>query len=227
MTVFTVWEMIARLVAAAVLGGLVGYERERHDQPAGLRTHTILSIGASLAMMLSILLAARFRDVVPNGDPARLAAQVISGIGFLGAGAIIRYGPTVRGLTTATSLWTVAIVGLGVGAGEYVSSAAAVVLLLITLDFLDRVEKRFIRSATTKSIKIGVQDRPGLIDEIEARLGEMDIDIKSLGVRKDVFTNEIEFTAVVKVGQRPDMNRLIGILSEIQGVKRFEVTDLP
>jgi putative Mg2+ transporter-C (MgtC) family protein len=227
MNLFTVWEMILRLVAAAALGGLVGYERERHDQPAGLRTHTILSIGASLAMMLSILLAARFRNLVPNGDPARLAAQVISGIGFLGAGAIIRYGPTVRGLTTATSLWTVAIVGLAVGAGEYASAAAAVVLLLITLDLLDRVEKRFIHSSTTKTIKIGVEDRPGLTRELGDHLRRMDIEIKSLGVKKDVFTNEIEFHAVVKVGQRPDMDRFIQLLSEFEGIKRFEVTDLP
>jgi putative Mg2+ transporter-C (MgtC) family protein len=227
MNLFTVWEMIIRLVVAAAMGGLVGYERERHDQPAGLRTHTILSIGASLAMMLSILLAARFRDLVPNGDPARLAAQVISGIGFLGAGAILRYGATVRGLTTATSLWTVAIVGLAVGAGEYAAAAGAVVLLLITLDLLDRVEKRFIRSTTTKMIRIGVEDRPHVTSELGDHLRGMDVDIVSLGVKKDVFSNEIEYEAVVKVRQRSDIDRFIELLSGFEGMKRFEVTDLP
>ncbi len=83
-------DIVLRLLVAAVLGGLVGYERERNNQPAGLRTHIILVVGAALAMVLSVNLAMQFKPLVPNGDPARLAAQVISGIGFLGVGAIIR-----------------------------------------------------------------------------------------------------------------------------------------
>ena len=104
-------DIILRLLVAGVLGGLVGYERERNNQNAGLRTHIILVIGAALAMTLSINLAIQFRPLVSNGGPARLAAQVISGIGFLGVGAIIRYGPNIKGLTTATSMWSMAIVG--------------------------------------------------------------------------------------------------------------------
>ena len=107
-------EILIRLGLAALLGMIVGFERERQNQPAGLRTHAILAIGSCLAMTVSINLAVQFVPYVPNGDPARLAAQVISGIGFLGAGAILRYGTNVKGLTTATSLWTVAIVGLAV-----------------------------------------------------------------------------------------------------------------
>src|SRR5512138_990442 len=102
------FEIIFRLLAAAALGALVGYERQRNNQPAGLRTHIILVVGAALAMTLSINLAMQYRPLVPNGDPARLAAQVISGIGFLGVGAIIRYGPNIKGLTTATSMWSMA-----------------------------------------------------------------------------------------------------------------------
>jgi len=97
-------EILIRLGLAALLGMIVGFERERQNQPAGLRTHAILAIGSCLAMTISINLAVQFVPHVPNGDPARLAAQVISGIGFLGAGAILRYGTNVKGLTTATSL---------------------------------------------------------------------------------------------------------------------------
>ena len=102
------WEILLRLGLAALLGMLVGYERERQNQPAGLRTHAILAIGSCLAMTVSINLSTQFESFGANGDPARIAAQVVSGIGFLGAGAILRYGTNVKGLTTATSLWTIA-----------------------------------------------------------------------------------------------------------------------
>ena len=135
-------QIIFRLLVAAALGALVGYERQRNNQPAGLRTHIILVIGATLAMTLSINLAMEFRPLVPNGDPARLAAQVISGIGFLGVGAIIRYGANIKGLTTATSMWSMAVVGLVVGAGYYLIAAFTTGLLLFTLILINFFEKR-------------------------------------------------------------------------------------
>lgn len=110
-------EVFLRLLVAAFLGALIGLDRERQNQPAGLRTHIILVTGAALAMTLSINMSMQFKALAPNGDPSRLAAQVLSGIGFLGAGAILRYGTSIKGLTTATSLWTMAVVGLAVGAG--------------------------------------------------------------------------------------------------------------
>ncbi len=159
----TEWQIALRLLAAAVLGGLVGIERERHNQPAGLRTHVILSIGAALATTVSIDLAMQFQPLVPNGDPARLAAQVVSGIGFLGAGAIFRYGNSIKGLTTATSLWTVAIVGLAVGAGHFFPAIVATVLLLVALATLDILEKRYLAGVITRTITIRVKDRPLLV----------------------------------------------------------------
>src|SRR5665648_365038 len=96
-------DVIIRIIIAALLGAIVGFERERNGQDAGLRTHIILVVGATLTMTISINMAIQYRPLVINGDPARLAAQVVSGIGFLGAGAIIRYGPNIKGLTTAAS----------------------------------------------------------------------------------------------------------------------------
>ena len=133
----------------------MGLESERHNQPAGLRTHIILSIGSALAMCVSIDLAMQFQPLVPNGDPARLAAQVISGIGFLGAGAIFRYGNSIKGLTTATSLWTVAIVGLACWRGALFSGRSSPRRFcwwrLATLDLL---EKRYLVSVITRTITI-------------------------------------------------------------------------
>lgn len=216
-------QIVLRLLAAAVLGGLVGLERERHNQPAGLRTHIILSIGSALAMCVSIDLAMQFQPYVPNGDPARLAAQVISGIGFLGAGAIFKYGTSVKGLTTATSLWTVAIIGLAVGAGHYFPAIVATALLLLALSALDLLEKKYLVSTTTRTISMRVQDKPLMVDELEQVFHDLGIDIKSVSISKDVESNELEFEAIAKVSTQPDMDKLIGKLSHIQGVRTFEI----
>jgi putative Mg2+ transporter-C (MgtC) family protein len=216
-------QIVLRLLAAAVLGGLVGLERERHNQPAGLRTHIILTIGSALAMCVSIDLAMQFQPYVPNGDPARLAAQVVSGIGFLGAGAIFKYGTSVKGLTTATSLWTVAIIGLAVGAGHYFPAIVATALLLLALSALDLLEKKYLVSITTRTISMRVQDKPLMVDELKQVFHDLGIDIKSVSISKDVESNELEFEAIAKVSTQPDMDKLIGKLSHIQGVRTFEI----
>ncbi|NLF50962.1 MAG: MgtC/SapB family protein, partial [Leptolinea sp.] len=134
-------QIFLRLIIASVLGALIGLDRERQNQPAGLRTHIILVTGAALAMTLSINLSMQYRTMATNGDPTRLAAQVLSGIGFLGAGAILRYGTNIKGLTTATSLWTMAVVGLAVGAGYLLVAIGTTVFLLSALTILNRIEK--------------------------------------------------------------------------------------
>ena len=136
-------DMLIRILIAAGLGALIGFERERKGQPAGLRTHIVLVVGSTLAMCLSINLAIDFTPGMVLGDPSRLAAQVLTGIGFLCAGAILRFGATVRGLTTAASLWTMAVVGLAVGAGYYLAASGVTALLLIVLSFVNWVESRY------------------------------------------------------------------------------------
>ncbi len=108
-----------KILMATVIGGLVGIERGNKNRPAGLRTHALVSVGACVVMIISFELFDRFHELA-NFDPARLGAQVISGIGFLGAGTIMRNGMTVKGLTTAASLWVVACVGLAIGSGLYI-----------------------------------------------------------------------------------------------------------
>src|SRR5918996_4488255 len=120
-------ELLARLALAAVLGGAIGAERELNDQPAGLRTHMLLTIGACLFTLIS---AYGFGD---GTDPSRIAAQIVTGIGFLGGGAIVRHGLTVRGVTTAASIWATASVGVAVGAGSYLLAAGGTVLVVGTL----------------------------------------------------------------------------------------------
>lgn len=216
-------EIGLRLLIAAVLGAAVGLERERQGQPAGLRTHTILAIGSTLAMTISINLAMQFQPLVPNGDPARLAAQVVSGIGFLGAGAILRYGTSIKGLTTATSLWTIAIVGLAVGAGHYISAVAATGLLLIILVLLNIIEKRFIRTYTTVSLTIEAHDRVGFIDEVKDMLKHEGKHVISTSFSKDLERQTISMTVVLKTLEEEPMESLVAGISILEGIRSFRM----
>ncbi|MGD2279467.1 MAG: MgtC/SapB family protein [Candidatus Omnitrophota bacterium] len=132
--------VILRLFLSVIFGGLVGLEREVHGRAAGLRTHILVSLGAALFMITSLLVGASYGHL-GNVDPSRIAAGVVTGIGFLGAGAIIRFGISIRGLTTAASIWAVAAIGLAAGAGLYVAAGAATLMVVIVL-FLSRLEER-------------------------------------------------------------------------------------
>jgi len=119
-------ELIMRLVAAAVLGSFIGMEREWHRRPAGLRTHMLVCVSSALITMLSMY-------AFNQSDPARIAAQIITGIGFIGAGTIFRHKDTVTGITTAATLFAVAAIGIGIGSGFYLATGVGTVLMLATL----------------------------------------------------------------------------------------------
>jgi putative Mg2+ transporter-C (MgtC) family protein len=129
-------EILLRIVLAAVLGGAIGFERELREREAGLRTHLLVSVGAALFTMVSAYAWTDWRFSNESGlifDPTRIAAQIVTGIGFLGAGAIIRQGLSIRGLTTAATLWVVAAIGMATGAGYYAAAVITTVLVLVSL----------------------------------------------------------------------------------------------
>ena len=134
-------------------GAIIGFERETHRQPAGLRTHMLICIGSTIIMLLSIYIPQTHPHFL-NGDPGRIAAQVVSGVGFIGAGAILRMGINVRGLTTAASIWSIAAIGLVIGAGMYITAAITVVLILIVLIVVEQLEKHFFTPVNTKLLTI-------------------------------------------------------------------------
>ncbi|MBU0759570.1 MAG: MgtC/SapB family protein [Candidatus Omnitrophica bacterium] len=132
-------QIILRLIAGALLGGLVGFERERHNRKiAGFRTHILVCVGSTLIMLTSIYVFELYAGMAPV-DPSRIAAGVITGIGFLGAGTIIRSETTVTGLTTAASLWAISGVGLAVGCGFYLAAFVATSLVLAALYLLRKL----------------------------------------------------------------------------------------
>lgn len=149
-------QAIFKLCLSMVLGATVGYERKRKGQPAGLRTFSLIAMGATLAMLVSIYVCQEYVGL-KNGDPGRIAAQVITGIGFLGAGAIIQAKGSVRGLTTAAGIWMASIIGLAVGVGLYVLSIVATLLILFVLVQLENIEHRLEMGAQSRIIRLKVR----------------------------------------------------------------------
>ncbi|MFC2949305.1 MgtC/SapB family protein [Virgibacillus sediminis] len=148
--------MVIRLLIALVLSGIIGFERELNNHSAGFRTHILVGVGACLMMLLSIFGFEEFMQQYDNVrfDPARIPSYVISGIGFLGAGTIIVYGGTIRGLTTAASIWAVAGIGLVVGAGMYGPALFTTLIILISLVFLNNLERMFTKGHSTNIVEI-------------------------------------------------------------------------
>ncbi|MDO7907812.1 MgtC/SapB family protein [Paenibacillus sp. JX-17] len=172
-----------RLLLAMLLGGLVGFERERSNHAAGLRTHILVCLGSALIMMLSVYGFSDFvKEVNVRIDPARLATAVITGVGFLGAGTILFTGKSITGLTTAASIWVVAAIGLGVGAGFYFASIVSTVLVLLNLWVFNKIESRYLKSHKAHVITIYAFSSPELLEEISDLLTHHKIKIRKVTV---------------------------------------------
>lgn len=156
-TEITIVGALFKLVLSLILGGIIGIERRHKGQAAGMRTFALIALGATLAMLISIYIPQEYMGL-KNGDPGRIAAQVISGIGFLGAGAIIQMKGSVRGLTTAAGIWMTACLGLAVGAGMYVISIVACTFVVGGLMFFEMLEKYFLRGAEQKIVRVKVEN---------------------------------------------------------------------
>ncbi len=216
-------QIILRVLVGAVLGAAVGLERERQDQPAGLRTHMILVIGATLAMVLSVNLGFLYARPGTPADPARLAAQVISGIGFLGAGAILRYGFTVKGLTTATSLWTMAIVGMTVGAGYYLIGVFTTALMLVVLALLNTIENRFLRTSVSRFITIETDYHKGTVKDIRKIVQDFSDELASFNIQKHIKNKRLRIQIVARISRDQTLEDLVDALSDIEGVRNLKV----
>lgn len=218
-------QIIIRLFVAAGIGLVIGYERERQDHAAGLRTHMILVVGAALAMTLSINLAFFLGVEKQAGDPARLAAQVVSGIGFLGAGVIFRFGTNIRGLTTAASLWTVTVVGLAVGAGMYLAAVTATLLLLIILTLLNYLEDRFIATYNRVHIIIQADYRQDLVDEVKEMLHQGRRKLVTLNIERDLIEEKIVLDMLVRIFAKDKVELVAETLGDIKNVNQVKISE--
>ena len=139
-------EIFLRLLCAMVVGLIIGTEREYTHRPAGMRTHILVALGSCAVMITGELIFVEYKAYGAMPDPARLSAQVITGVGFLGAGTILREGPSVKGLTTAASLWSVACLGIAAGAGYYMVAIAGMIFIFVTLTIFEALQKLMLRN---------------------------------------------------------------------------------
>ncbi len=202
---------LVKLLLALVLGGLIGWERELYDKPAGFRTNTLICVGSTLFTIFSLKIG-----IIPGTDSARIAAQIVSGIGFLGAGAIIRRGEAVLGLTTAATIWFVASIGMGIGAGYYVISSVGTALALAILFVFRKFENLVDRIRTTRTYHV-------IVSAEDDAVRELSLVLDSCGLRvlgnKQVKSDNRYFYEITLSGKRAEHTPLLEKLLKSPTVK--------
>lgn len=218
----TLW----KLLLAALLGAMIGLEREIHGRPAGFRTHLLVSLGSCLYVITSI----HFYEVYGNHsgsspigvDPGRVAAQVVAGIGFLGAGAIIREKSSVRGLTTAACLWLAAAIGLSCGVGMFGISLLVTVVSLASLLLLKKLEGMLTRD-TYVYLRVWSENLPDQMHKIEAHLRNCKIEVINSSMERNVETAQLHVSYHVKYNSNRISCNPVDAIAEIDGVKRVSL----
>ncbi|AKA68764.1 MULTISPECIES: MgtC/SapB family protein [Clostridium] len=184
-----VYEVAVRLLLAIIIGGLIGYEREYQNRPAGFRTHILVCIGACVISMIQLYDVQKTVEMIGQNpqlssalkaDIGRIGAQVVSGVGFLGAGTILHEKGSVKGLTTAASLWVVACIGLAVGLGYYVLSILSTVAVVIALVSLKKFEAKFIDKSNLVKLEIEYMDKQGMVQMVNGYFEGKNIKIKNI-----------------------------------------------
>lgn len=219
--ILTQLEFLLRLLVAGFCGFLIGYERKNRLKEAGVRTHMIVAIGSALIMIVSKY---GFYDILPqNGstlDPSRIAAQVVSGIGFLGAGMIFIRGQAINGLTTAAGVWATAGVGLAIGAKLYVIGIAATVIILIIQIVLHK-DIKWLHMPEAEQITIRMEQNSNALSNVQDYLKKNNIDIINFKAEK-IGDNILETEFYVKLPQNYDISKLINLLNKNPSIKSIE-----
>lgn len=172
-------ELLLQLVLAVLLGGAVGLERELSGKPAGLRTNILICVGATLFTVLSLRLAG------DRGDPARIAAQILPGVGFIGAGTILHARGSISGLTSAATIWVVAAIGMALGGGAFVEALGTTLLVMVILQGLGSLERLIARHATHTHLTIHAKPDPGSLEELEALARRTGLDLVRVDSRRE------------------------------------------
>ncbi len=221
-------EMLLRLVTAAALGSLIGFERERLLWAAGIRTHMLVCVGSCLIMIVSQY---GFSSILTEKnvvlDPSRIAAQVVSGIGFLGAGAILARGEIVKGLTTAASIWTVAAVGLAVGGGLYLAASTSTVIILIILAGIKPLEEAYRSRNQSCQLKIEVDSGSLTPELLKAALGLRNGQVKRFLVENRNQQGTDDLSVLLSKVSSHDIATYPDKLKELDGVRTVSVVRRP
>jgi len=211
--------IVLRICLATALGAIVGIERERSERAAGLRTHAMVALGAAVFMLTS---AFGFKDVLGAPavvlDPSRVAAQIVTGIGFLGAGAIIFQNEVVRGLTTAASIWVVAAIGMASAGGMYLLAVSTTGLTLIVLAILKRVENRWFKDRRSAVLSLRVDPNAMSLAQIRSEVETQGLRVEQIKVTPDRPGTSDRVDLVLSRGSAKSVTALIERLSHLAGV---------
>ena len=216
---------LLRILISFVAGGFIGWDRERRLQPAGLRTHILICMGSALVMLISIFIPQTFVDF-QNGDPGRIAAQAVTGIGFLGAGAILKMGVNIKGLTTAASIWITAALGLAIGCGLYLVSIITVALILFVLWALDIFEKKMFIQKLSKTLKIKVRHNHFDVDYVKSILKKYKIAVITVDIDSDIENSLKIYTFVIVFPEEVKLINLEKDIEAIENVISFKISTL-
>jgi len=216
MVELTTIEIFGRLFLATVLGGVIGHEREIRHHNAGLRTHMLVCVSSALIGLGSLIIFEQYKNIT-SMDPLRVGAQVISGIGFLGAGAILKDGSTVKGLTTAASLWGVAAIGLFVGFGLIIPTLVATFIIYLSLDVVKYYSNYLIKKRSFTAIDIYAKDVIGQIGEIGAILFNHGVSIKKINI-ENLEEDDIVIHLMVEAPKNKRLEILGTELQKVSGV---------
>jgi putative Mg2+ transporter-C (MgtC) family protein len=218
-------DLALRMLLAAILGAAIGLEREIHEHPAGMRTHLLVSLGSAIFTILSVygFEGVGQGNVAATVDPTRIAAQVVSGIGFLGAGAILKYGTSIRGLTTAASLWTAAAIGMAAGAGEWLIAAVGTSIVIFSLWPLNRLVERMHKPGT-RALRLRLEvGRLEALGDVSRLLADRRVEmagVNSQRIGKGRYELELELR--MPQGARPQ--DILGAITAIPDVDLIEST---
>ena len=220
-----IYNTILKLFLSFLLSGAIGFEREIQKQPAGLRTHILIALGSTILMVLSINIPTVF-EYLKNGDPGRIAAQVVSGIGFLGAGAIIRLGVNIKGLTTAASIWIVSAIGLVIGAGMYLEGILVTAFALFTLIILDLFEKKIFIPKELKILDVGFKGKMIDVESIKTILKKYRVVVNNYDIAQSIERKKTRIRLFVNIPENIDIKSIYNELNIIEGVSKITFKEL-
>ena len=214
-----------KLFISFLLGGVIGTERQTRRQSAGIRTFALICMGSTTAMLLSIWIPQNYPHFL-NGDPGRIAAQVLTGIGFLGAGAIIQSKGSVHGLTTASTIWVVAIMGMAIGAGMYLPAVVLMLIALFVLIALDRVEKRRSLTGQVKQLHVYFDTDTPPVNQILDVVEKHSLFIYDVSIERNYKENTSQLTVKIQVKQREPLDELFDEIRVHQSITIINLTAL-
>jgi putative Mg2+ transporter-C (MgtC) family protein len=223
--IIPVGSMLFRMGAGVLLGGAIGYERERSGRPAGFRTHMLVSLASAVFMLVStqfVYFQTYEKDELVSVDTSRIAASVVSGVGFLGAGAILRNGISVHGLTTAASLWLAAALGLAAGGGMYLIAFVATGLALFGLTILRRIERKRWQMIQPR-VMLAVQGGSVSRTELASILKDLGLNVPEIDYERNTLKDESRFNFNVELSGEDALQQMVGRLEALPGIRRVKI----